>query len=75
MGRSITNNRLRGERWRLCAVCDFEYPESQMWFRRGRWVCRDLDADENLLVEAEPMEPTDRRSTEEPVQLPEWPRK
>lgn len=75
MGTLIRNDRLRGERWRNCAVCDFEYPESQMWLRRGRYVCYEHDDDENLLVESTPFDRTDRRSLEEPTIKPPWPRK
>jgi hypothetical protein len=72
MGTLIRNDRIRGERWRNCAVCDFEYPESQMWFRRGRFVCHEHDADENLQVEAQSFDFTRR---EEGDALPTFPRK
>lgn len=50
------NDRITGEKWKNCAVCGFEYPLSQLWKRRGQFVCREVDQDEDLLSEAEPMD-------------------
>lgn len=72
MGVLIRNDRIRGQRWRECAVCAFDYPESAMVFRRGSYVCTEHDRDENLMVEEEPFDLTRR---EESDTLPEWPRK
>lgn len=73
MGVLIRNDRIRGQAWRECAVCGFEYPESAMWFRRGQWVCFELDADEDLLVIAEPGESKRRQRTG--VERPEYPKR
>lgn len=47
------NDRITGEKWAECAVCGFDYPLSQLWKRRGRLVCFEVDRDEDLLSEAE----------------------
>lgn len=52
---TITNDRIRHEKWAECALCGFEYPLSMMWKRRGQLVCIEACRDEDLLPEAEPM--------------------
>lgn len=52
MGVRIRNKGLRGEPWKECAVCGMEFPSSHLWFRRGRFVCRENCEDADLLKES-----------------------